>query len=73
MIHLSEHARKAMDDDEITENEITTCLEHGELEIKQQIKGELRWGRKLSLKEKTILVIYTEKESNQKSNNVLHH
>ena len=63
MIHLSEHARKAMADDEIAEEDIRACLEHGELEIKQLIKGELRWGRKLSLKEKTIMVIYTEKES----------
>ncbi len=54
MIHLSEHAREAMADDEITEEEIAECLEHGELEIKQRIRGELRWGRKLNLKEKTI-------------------
>ena len=66
MIYLSEHARKAMADDEITEEEVNTCLEHGELEIKQQVKGEFRWGKKLSLKDKTIMVIYTEKESTKR-------
>ncbi|HLC89127.1 MAG TPA: DUF4258 domain-containing protein [Candidatus Nanoarchaeia archaeon] len=34
MIEISEHAEKAMSDDEITEDEVRSCLEHGELEIK---------------------------------------
>ena len=62
MIDISAHARKAMDDDEITEDEIFQCLEYGELEIKQLVKGELRWGKLLELKDKTIMVIFTERE-----------
>ena len=59
MIEISEHAEKAMSDDGITEDEVRNCLEHGELEIKQFVKDEIRYGQKLELKEKTILVIYT--------------
>ncbi len=45
MIELSKHARKAMNDDEITEKDVKECLEHGELEIKQLVKGEMRYGK----------------------------
>ncbi len=62
MIVISDHARKAMDDDGITEEELTSCLEHGQLEIKQFVSGELRYGKKVELKNKTIMVIYTQKK-----------
>ena len=61
MIEISRHALKGMEDDEITEDEIKAGLEHGELEIKQLVKGEMRYGNKLDTKEKTIMVIYTYK------------
>ena len=56
---LSSHAQKEMENSDITEDEIKSCLEHGELEIKQFVGGELRYGKKLELKDKTIMVIYT--------------
>ncbi len=61
MIEISEHARAAMDDDGISYDEVGQCLEHGALEVKQIIKGEMRHGKMLELKDKTIMVIYTLK------------
>ena len=66
MIEIARHALKAMEDDEITEDEIKAGLEHGELEIKQLVKGEMRYGNKLDTKEKTIMVIYTYKNGNKR-------
>jgi len=48
-----------MDSGNITEDEIKACLEHGTLEIKQFVKNELSYGKKLQFKDKTIIVIYT--------------
>jgi len=62
MIQISDHARKAMDDDAISEDEVNQCLDQGELEIKQVVNGEMRYGKKLELKEKTIMVIYTHSD-----------
>jgi len=62
MIEISEHARKAMEDDGITEDEVKRCLEQGELEIKQLVNGEVRYGKKLELKDKTVMVIYTHRK-----------
>lgn len=59
MIEIPEYAQKAMADDEITEGEVNACLEHGTLEIKQFVKGEMRYGKRLELKNHTIMVIYT--------------
>ncbi len=56
---ISDHARDEMSQSDISEEEVQQCLEHGELEIKQIVKGETRYGRKLDLKFKTIMVIYT--------------
>ena len=66
MIEISEHAEKAMSDGGITEDEVRSCLEHGELEIKQFVNGEMRYGIKLELKDKTIMVIYTLREKVQR-------
>lgn len=66
MIEISEHAREEMEDDGITEDEVEECLEHGELEIKQIVKGEMRYGKKRELKDKTIIMIYTYKEGIQR-------
>ena len=56
MIEISEHAKKAMLDDGITEEEIKECLDCGELEIKQVVKGEMRYGKKLESKDKIFMV-----------------
>ena len=59
MIEVSEHAKKSMLDDTITEDEVKKCLQNGELEVRQVVNGEMRYGKKLELKDKTIMVIYT--------------
>ena len=56
---ISDHARKEMEQSGISEEEVQQCLKHGELEIRQVIKGEIRYGKKLIFKDKTIMVIYT--------------
>ena len=62
MIEFSDHAQKAMQDDNISEGEVEACLKHGELEIKQIINGEMRYGKQVELKNKVIMVIYTIKD-----------
>ncbi len=56
---LSGHAQDEMRRAGITEENIEHCLMSGVLEIKQIVKGEMRYGKKLELKDKTIMVIYT--------------
>lgn len=45
MIEIPDHAQKEMEDDGISEEEVQWCLEHGELEIKELVKGEVRYGK----------------------------
>ena len=61
MIGISDHARKAMDDDGISEEEVRWCMEHGEKEIKELVNSEMRYGKRLELKDKTIMVIYVQR------------
>lgn len=56
---MSDHAKEEMEASGITEEEVKACLEKGELEIKQIVDGETRYGNKISFKDKTIMVIYT--------------
>ena len=56
---LPKHAREEMQNDDISEQEVEQCLRYGEHEITQIVKGEKRYGKKIELKEKTIMVIYT--------------
>jgi len=58
---IPDHAKDEMESSDISEDEVKTCLEHGSLEIKQFIKGELRYGKKLEFKDKIIMVIYTKR------------
>jgi len=60
------YARKAMEDDDISEEELKACLEHGKLAIKVLVKGEVRYGKKLEFKDKTIMVIYTIKNNTKR-------
>ena len=57
---ISDHARDEMESSNITEDEVKACLEYGILEIKQFVKSELRYGKKIQFKNKTIIVIYTK-------------
>ncbi len=58
---ISDHARDEMNRAGISEREVSDCFEHGELEIKQfvAVANETRYGKKLNLKDKTIMIIYT--------------
>lgn len=56
---ISDHAKEEMKASDITEEDVKACLETGELEIKQIVDGETRYGNKLVMKNKTIIVIYT--------------
>jgi len=58
---LSDHAKAEMETSEITKNEVIACLEHGSDEIIQVVNGETRYGKKILLKDKTLMVIYTYK------------
>ncbi|HLD33096.1 MAG TPA: DUF4258 domain-containing protein [Candidatus Nanoarchaeia archaeon] len=63
---LSDHARDEMMQAGITEDEVRQCLEQGELEIKQIVDGETRYGRRLVLKDKTFIVIYTFRDDEKR-------
>ncbi len=58
-MNISEHARRAMEESGISEGEVLECLKNGKRVIKQAVKGEMRYGSEIDLKEKKIIVIYT--------------
>lgn len=63
---ISSHAREEMMQSDINEEEVKQCLECGEVEIKQIVKGETRYGKKLDLKFKTIIIIYTRRNKEER-------
>lgn len=63
---ISDHAHEEMIQAGITEDEVKQCLEHGELEIKQVVYGEVRYGKKIVFKDKTIIVIYTIRNNEER-------
>lgn len=56
---LSGHAIERMLKKGITETEVKECIEHGCMEIELPVRGEMRYGKKLDLKNRSIVVIYT--------------
>ncbi len=62
-IIISEHAKDEMSNSGITEEEVEACLEHGELTLEQAVKGEMRYGKKIQLKDKKIIVIYNHRNN----------
>ena len=56
---ISNHARWEMFQAEISEEEVANCLEYSEMKIRGVKKGELRYGKRFQLKDKSIMVIYT--------------
>ena len=56
---LSEHAKQAMLDDDISESEVRECLEHGKLSTQGAIKGEPRFVRTYELKGRKVVVVST--------------
>lgn len=55
-----------MQNSDISEDEVIACLEHGELIIKQIVKNEMRYGKQIDFKNKTIVVIYTYEKDEEK-------
>jgi len=64
MITFSDHVEEEMLKSDIKKNEVINCLEHGELIIKQFVNNEVRYGKQIEFKDKTIIVIYTYKNKN---------
>jgi len=63
---ISDHARDEMVQAGITKDDVRNCLRHGELEIKQIVDGETRYGKRLELKDKTIMIIYTMRNDEER-------
>ncbi|MDP4012427.1 MAG: DUF4258 domain-containing protein [Candidatus Nanoarchaeia archaeon] len=63
---ISDHAYEEMHKSNINEGEVKQCLEHGKIEIKQIVNGEVRYGKKLELKNQTIVVIYTLRNNEER-------
>ncbi len=56
---LSSHAQQEMHQAGITEEEVAQCLEYGDLEFREVVNGEVRYGKYFGLKNKDITVVYT--------------
>ena len=59
MIVVSPHARHAMQQHTITEDEVMAALTDGKTEFDIFIKGEKRYGNVLAEKQRKIVVIWT--------------
>ena len=56
---LSDHAREEMLKDGISEEDVRQCLEHGRVIIENCVNGEMRYGEKLAMKDRSVIAIYT--------------
>ena len=63
---LSDHAQEEMVHSNISEEEVQQCLAYGELIAKQYIKGETRYLKQIAFKERTIIVIYTYEDQEER-------
>lgn len=59
MITFSDHARAAMAEHGITDEEAHATLEYGTRTMWEVVDGERRYGNELLTKERIIVVIYT--------------
>ncbi|MCX6709122.1 MAG: DUF4258 domain-containing protein [Candidatus Woesearchaeota archaeon] len=56
---LSVHAKERMLSKNISEDEVLQCLDFGVLKATNCVEGEIRHYKRLDLKEKSVVVIYT--------------
>ncbi len=63
---ITEHAQEEMLQSNISEEDVRVCLDHGELVIKQTVNGEKRYGKQIALKDKTIIIIYTHQNNEER-------
>ena len=67
MIAISPHAEEEMKKSGINKEEIEQCIGEGKLITKQIVKGKMRYGKRLDLKDRKIVVIYAiDKRGNEK-------
>ncbi len=50
----------------ISEEEVRECIEHGSLEFRDFVKEEIRIGKKLEFNDKTIIVVYTVQQGQER-------
>jgi len=63
---ISRHAKDAMNEHGISESEIIQCIQYGELDHRQMVDNETRYVKKLSLKDKTIMVVYVFRNNEER-------
>lgn len=66
MIVISPHARGAMQQHAITEDEIMAALVDGKTEFEIFVRGEKRYGNIFVEKHRKIIVIWTYRNSNKR-------
>jgi len=59
---LSVHAKEEMLTDDISEEEVKQCLDFGRLETTNCVNGEIRHAKRLDVKNKSVVVVYTFKD-----------
>lgn len=49
----------------ISKENIEKCFKDGKLAIKQMVKGEMRYGKIIDLKDRKLVIIYTYEKSGE--------
>lgn len=62
---ISPHARNKMNRLNIPKEDIEKCFKDGKPVIKQIIKGEMRYGKVIDLKDRKLVIIYTYEKSGE--------
>lgn len=60
---ISDHAKQKMLALGITDDEIMACMDHGRIELKNIVNGEMRYGKQLDVNDTSIMVIFMYRES----------
>jgi len=66
MIVVSPHARSAMQEHAITEDDVMAALVDGSTEFEIFVKGEKRYGNVLIQKHRTVVVVWTYRNSKKR-------
>lgn len=63
---ISDHAQQKMYMLEISEEEILACLDYGDLISEQVVNGEMRYAKRLGLKDKILILVYAVRETEKR-------
>lgn len=66
LIMFSDHARSEMENSRISKAEVENCLCFGNLVIKQFVNNAVRYGKQITFKDKTIVVIYIYRNNEER-------